>query len=182
MSFFASSFPRLTLHRIALLFETKEEKQARTRKEEKRKDKGRRKVKEGKKKKGVNQKPAASFIHCPRQTSAEMGTEYREKSELVTVDGQPEPLRTSSTSMDAGMADLLAASEGIDEAKLVRKLDWHLIPLIMSVYLFSFIDRYVHLLHHLRVCVSLFLAWSPSCSTSCSPGSSRLLFMNSTGM
>lgn len=28
-----------------------------------------------------------------------------------------------------------------DEAKLVRKLDLHLIPLIMALYLFSFLDR-----------------------------------------
>jgi hypothetical protein len=29
----------------------------------------------------------------------------------------------------------------VDEAKLVRKLDLHLIPLIMALYLFSFLDR-----------------------------------------
>lgn len=28
-----------------------------------------------------------------------------------------------------------------DEKKLVRKLDLHLIPLIMALYLFSFLDR-----------------------------------------
>lgn len=30
-----------------------------------------------------------------------------------------------------------------DEKKLVRKLDLHLIPIIMTLYLFSFLDRYV---------------------------------------
>lgn len=39
------------------------------------------------------------------------------------------------------MDQLVAASRGVDEARLVRKLDVHLIPLIMAVYLFSFIDR-----------------------------------------
>lgn len=34
-------------------------------------------------------------------------------------------------------------AEGADEKKLVRKLDIHLIPLIMGLYLFSFLDRYV---------------------------------------
>lgn len=29
----------------------------------------------------------------------------------------------------------------VDEAKLLRKLDLHLIPLIMALYLFSFLDR-----------------------------------------
>ena len=42
----------------------------------------------------------------------------------------------------ATMDDLLAASRGVDEKKLVRKLDLYLIPLIMGVYLFSFVDRY----------------------------------------
>lgn len=32
---------------------------------------------------------------------------------------------------------------GVDEKKLVRKLDMHLIPLIMLLYTFSFLDRYV---------------------------------------
>jgi hypothetical protein len=32
--------------------------------------------------------------------------------------------------------------QGVDERKLVRKLDVHLIPLIMCLYLFSFLDRY----------------------------------------
>ncbi|KAF2971897.1 hypothetical protein GQX73_g1663 [Xylaria multiplex] len=30
---------------------------------------------------------------------------------------------------------------GVDERKLVRKLDWHLIPLVMLLYTFSFLDR-----------------------------------------
>lgn len=31
----------------------------------------------------------------------------------------------------------------VDEKKLVRKLDMHIIPLIMALYLFSFLDRSV---------------------------------------
>lgn len=30
----------------------------------------------------------------------------------------------------------------VDERKLVRKLDLYLIPLVMGLYLFSFLDRY----------------------------------------
>lgn len=30
----------------------------------------------------------------------------------------------------------------IDEKKLVRKLDLHIIPLVMVLYLFSFLDRF----------------------------------------
>ncbi|KAI1504092.1 MFS general substrate transporter [Biscogniauxia marginata] len=30
---------------------------------------------------------------------------------------------------------------GVDEKKLLRKLDWHLVPLIMLLYTFSFLDR-----------------------------------------
>ncbi|KAK2606262.1 hypothetical protein QQS21_003310 [Conoideocrella luteorostrata] len=39
------------------------------------------------------------------------------------------------------MDELLAASRGVDEKKLLKKLDLYLIPLVMSIYLFSFIDR-----------------------------------------
>ncbi|QPG94013.1 hypothetical protein C2857_004028 [Epichloe festucae Fl1] len=55
---------------------------------------------------------------------------------------------SNESSPDGGPMDrritvdqLLAASEGVDEKRLVRRLDLHLIPLIMSIYLFSFIDR-----------------------------------------
>lgn len=43
----------------------------------------------------------------------------------------------------ATMEELLDASSGVEERKLVRKLDLYLIPLIMGVYLFSFVDRSV---------------------------------------
>lgn len=35
----------------------------------------------------------------------------------------------------------LSAAMEVDEKKLVRKLDLYLIPLVMSLYLFSFLDR-----------------------------------------
>lgn len=38
-------------------------------------------------------------------------------------------------------ARLEAAAAGVDEGKLVRKLDLYLIPLVMMLYLFSFLDR-----------------------------------------
>jgi hypothetical protein len=31
--------------------------------------------------------------------------------------------------------------QGVDEKKLLRKLDLHIIPLVMGLYLFSFLDR-----------------------------------------
>lgn len=31
--------------------------------------------------------------------------------------------------------------QGVDEKKLLRKLDLHIIPLVMALYLFSFLDR-----------------------------------------
>lgn len=42
------------------------------------------------------------------------------------------------------MGELMEQCEGVDERKLVRKLDLYLIPLIMGLYLFSFLDRFVH--------------------------------------
>lgn len=41
---------------------------------------------------------------------------------------------------------------GVDEKKLVAKLDMHLIPLLMLLYTFSFLDRYLlHTHHHVQV-------------------------------
>ncbi|KAJ3472324.1 hypothetical protein NLG97_g11087 [Lecanicillium saksenae] len=40
---------------------------------------------------------------------------------------------------------LEARAAQVDERKLVRKLDLYLIPLIMMLYLFSFLDRYASL-------------------------------------
>ena len=35
----------------------------------------------------------------------------------------------------------IPADLGVDEKQLIRKLDMHLIPLVMALYLFSFLDR-----------------------------------------
>ncbi len=37
--------------------------------------------------------------------------------------------------------ELEAKAARVDEQKLVRKLDWYIIPLVMALYLFSFLDR-----------------------------------------
>ncbi|KJK81157.1 hypothetical protein H634G_03691 [Metarhizium anisopliae BRIP 53293] len=62
--------------------------------------------------------------------------------------GLPEERSGNESSSDgaplggrATMEDLASASRGVDERKLVRKLDLYLIPLIMGIYLFSFVDR-----------------------------------------
>lgn len=49
---------------------------------------------------------------------------------------------------DDEAAQLEARAAQVEEAKLVRKLDLYLIPLIMMLYLFSFLDRYVVLFTH----------------------------------
>ena len=36
---------------------------------------------------------------------------------------------------------LLRMASTVDEKKLVRKLDLYIIPLVMALYLFSFLDR-----------------------------------------
>lgn len=67
---------------------------------------------------------------------------------LAGEDERSAPAGINESSPDGGpmerrisMDQLLAASEGVDEKRLVRRLDLHLIPLITSIYLFSFIDR-----------------------------------------
>lgn len=47
--------------------------------------------------------------------------------------------------------ELLRMASTVDEKKLVRKLDLHIIPLVMALYLFSFLDRYVCTGHTLNV-------------------------------
>lgn len=46
----------------------------------------------------------------------------------------------------AGGEDVGDPTFGVDEKKLVAKLDRHLVPLVMLLYTFSFLDRYVVLL------------------------------------
>ncbi|EFY92520.1 MFS transporter, putative, partial [Metarhizium acridum CQMa 102] len=62
--------------------------------------------------------------------------------------GLPEQRSGNESSSDdarlgrrATLDDLASASRGVDERKLVRKLDLYLVPLIMGIYLFSFVDR-----------------------------------------
>ncbi len=43
---------------------------------------------------------------------------------------------------DAGTEGVGDATFGVDEKKLVAKLDRHLVPLVMLLYTFSFLDRY----------------------------------------
>jgi len=43
---------------------------------------------------------------------------------------------------DGTVADTESSTaSSVDEAKLVRKLDLYLIPLVMALYIFSFLDR-----------------------------------------
>jgi hypothetical protein len=55
---------------------------------------------------------------------AESGSQ---KVEKVVIDGSPPAID--------------GAALGVDEKRLVRKLDLHLVPLVMLLYLFSFLDR-----------------------------------------
>lgn len=56
--------------------------------------------------------------------------------------------RYDAAAPDAGKEgeEIGSQLDGIDpvfEAKLVRKLDLYIIPVVMLLYLFSFLDRYV---------------------------------------
>ena len=71
-------------------------------------------------------------------------------TDTMRVDGTPDSSSEEVTVMNE-KAELshvengdLTSSSGIDPAKekaLVRKIDWHVIPLVMLLYLNSFIDR-----------------------------------------
>lgn len=48
-----------------------------------------------------------------------------------------------SLPVEHGVGDAPPVIDPIAEAKLVRKLDFFIIPITMLLYLFSFLDRYV---------------------------------------
>lgn len=53
---------------------------------------------------------------------------------------------SSSNGRDSAVNNLGDVEDGFDveyERKLVRKLDRHIVPMVMLLYLFSFLDRYV---------------------------------------
>ncbi|KAK0384536.1 hypothetical protein NLU13_8622 [Sarocladium strictum] len=49
--------------------------------------------------------------------------------------------KTARDGLDGPMRDSHSAEGSADEKKLIRKLDMHIIPLVMGLYLFSFLDR-----------------------------------------
>ncbi len=59
--------------------------------------------------------------------------------------GQHVDLEKSDSLLRAGRTgnNALPVIDPIAEAKLVRKLDFYIIPITMLLYLFSFLDRYV---------------------------------------
>lgn len=52
-----------------------------------------------------------------------------------------EEKRTQLQDRAALESDNETLTQGVDEKKLVRKLDLYIIPLVMALYLFSFLDR-----------------------------------------
>jgi hypothetical protein len=52
------------------------------------------------------------------------------KKEIVLVENASTPVDSSAE----------AEAEAVDEAKLLRKLDWHLIPFFSLMYLLAFLD------------------------------------------
>lgn len=61
---------------------------------------------------------------------------------MGTVPSQDqEEKRTQLQDRAAQESDNETLLQGVDEKKLVRKLDLYIIPLVMALYLFSFLDR-----------------------------------------
>ena len=66
-----------------------------------------------------------------------MGSKRIDTSEPAVANGE-EAVSSSSHAVNNNMNAMATA---VDEKRLVRKLDLHLIPLVVLLYLFSFLDR-----------------------------------------
>lgn len=69
-------------------------------------------------------------------TGPKTDVELRSRPASVSAAEKANHAEGSRSSLKAG-----EAVTGADEKKLVRKLDMYLIPLVMALYLFSFLDR-----------------------------------------
>jgi hypothetical protein len=57
---------------------------------------------------------------------------------MAEGDNKTARARDEAAAMESDTETLL---QGVDEKKLLRKLDLYIIPLVMGLYLFSFLDR-----------------------------------------
>jgi hypothetical protein len=92
-----------------------------------------------------------------------MSTETREKPDEGGEEKSPIGGRDGASSPGEGSQDPINKSEGepncglgdveekvaMQEKKLLRKVDLHLVPLIMLLYCFSFLDRYLPCTWHM---------------------------------
>jgi hypothetical protein len=62
--------------------------------------------------------------------------EIKELEESMAMNGAAD-----IQSADAENAVTLSAFAHLDEKKILRKMDWHIIPVLTILYLFSFLDR-----------------------------------------
>lgn len=63
-----------------------------------------------------------------------------ELAAATTVEGDNKTTRARDEAA-AVESDTETLLQGVDEKKLLRKLDLYIIPLVMGLYLFSFLDR-----------------------------------------
>jgi hypothetical protein len=93
------------------------------------------------------------LVHC--YGARARGSLLRWMLEHRTFSCPPRPTMSQSHSSAVhGEKDLEVASHdakpltdiaNVDEKKLVRKIDWHVLPCICVLYLLSFLDRYVYI-------------------------------------
>ncbi|KAI0954507.1 hypothetical protein AcW1_006382 [Taiwanofungus camphoratus] len=72
--------------------------------------------------------------HPLSASSARLSDEKARTSEIEKVDGDEKGAEPEVFNADVDVS-------GVDERKLMRKLDWHLIPWLSFLYLLSFLDR-----------------------------------------
>lgn len=69
-----------------------------------------------------------------------MSTET-EKSSRTSKDHQDDPETVSVRFEHAGVYRPEVNTSGIDERRVLRKIDWHVVPWLAVLYLLNFLDR-----------------------------------------
>ena len=81
-----------------------------------------------------------SFLHCLSITLSRL--EERDlTAKMATVDHEKQPYVVDKLGGSGSNSENSGEALGVNESKLLRKIDWHIVPGVTLLYLLSFLDR-----------------------------------------